>query len=163
TMLIAVRGRTAALVAAFAGGCVSTASGAPPQGTQPAAAFAASYAQRAVTSVAATTQRVSCYSPSLFYPGSLTPSQGYPDGGSTACNDAATTGENVGPYPGQTIVNAPLRAKDFSESDLHVDPTNPRHLIGIVKWFVNGEGYNHLTGFYESFDGGAAWAHERRV
>jgi hypothetical protein len=162
-MLIVVRGRTAALVAACAGVCVSTASAAPPQGTQSDAAFGASYAQRAVTSVAATTQRVSCYSPSVFYSGSLTPAQGYPDGGSTACSGAATTGENVGPYPGQTIVNAPLRAKDFSESDLHVDPTNPRHLIGIVKWFVNGEGYNHVTGFYESFDGGATWPQQGHV
>src|SRR4029453_2682949 len=100
----------------------STASAAPPQGTQSDAAFGASYAQRAVTSVAATTQRVSCYSPSVFYSGSLTPAQGYPDGGSTACSGAATTGENVGPYPGQTIVNAPRRAKDFSEADLPVAP-----------------------------------------
>ncbi len=53
--------------------------------------------------------------------------------------------------------NQPLRAKDFSESDLHVDPTNPRHLVGVVKWITNSEGYNHLTGFFESFDGGATW------
>jgi BNR repeat-like domain len=27
----------------------------------------------------------------------------------------------------------------------------------MSKWIVNGEGYNHLTGFFESFDGGATW------
>jgi hypothetical protein len=162
-MLIAVRGRTAALVAACAGVCVPAASAALPQGTQTDATFAASYAARGVSSVAATTQRVSCYSPAVLYQGSLSPSQGYPDGGSTLCNGAATTGENIGPYPGQEVVNLPLRAKDFSESDLHVDPTNPRHLIGVVKWFVNGEGYNHLAGFFESFDGGATWPQQGHI
>jgi hypothetical protein len=162
-MLIAVRGRTAALIAACAGVCASTASAAPPQGTQADAAFAASYTGRGVTSVAATTQRLSCFSPAVLYSGSLDSSQGYPDGGSTLCNGAANTGENIGPYPDQAVVNPPLRAKDFSESDLHVDPTNARHLIGIVKWFVNGEGYNHLSGFYESFDGGATWPQQGHI
>ncbi len=32
-----------------------------------------------------------------------------------------------------------------------------RHLIGQSKWFVSAEGYNHLLGFYESWDGGATW------
>src|SRR5205807_9817646 len=59
--------------------------------------------------------------------------------------------------------NPPLRAKDFSESDLHVDPTNPRHLIGISKWIVNSEGYNHLAGFFESFDGGATWPQQGHI
>jgi len=158
-----VRGRTAALVAACAGVCVPAAQAAPPQGFQPDAAFAASYAQRGVTSVPATTQRVSCYAPEIFYAGSLTPSQGYPDGGSTLCGDAATTGEDIGPYPSQDVSNPPLRAKDFSESDLHVDPTNPRHLIGVVKWIVNSEGYNHLTGFFESFDGGQTWPQQGHI
>src|SRR6266508_4984331 len=152
---MSVRGRIAALAVACAGVCVPAAYAAPPQGFQPDALFAVSYAQRGVTSVAATTQRVSCYAPEVFYAGSLSPSQGYPDGGSTLCGAAATTGENIGPYPTQDVTNPPLRAKDFSESDLHVDPTNPRHLVGIVKWIVNSEGYNHLTGFFESFDGGA--------
>jgi hypothetical protein len=31
------------------------------------------------------------------------------------------------------------------------------HLIGQSKWFVSAEGYNHLLGFYESFDGGSTW------
>jgi hypothetical protein len=156
-MLMPVRGRTAALVAACAGVWVPVAAAAPPQGVQSDATFAASYAQRGVTSVAATTQRISCYAPEVHYTGSLAPGQGYPDGGSTLCNGAATSGEDIGPYTTQDVSNPPLRAKDFSESDLHVDPTNPRHLIGISKWIVNSEGYNHLTGFFESFDGGATW------
>jgi hypothetical protein len=156
-MLMRVRGRTAALLAACAGLCVPAAAAAPPQGVQANATFAASYAQRGVTSVAATTQRVSCYAPEVYYTGSLAPSQGYPDGGSTLCNGAATTGEDIGPFASQDVSNPPLRAKDFSESDLHVDPTNAQHLIGISKWTVNSEGYNHLTGFFESFDAGATW------
>ena len=111
----------------------------------------------------ATTQRVSCYTPEVFYNGSLAPSEGYPDGGSTLCAGAATTGEDIGPYPSQNVSNPALRAKDFSESDLHVDPTNPRHLIGVVKWIVNAEGYNHLTGFFESFDGGATWPQQGHI
>lgn len=162
-MLIDVRGRTAALVAACAGVCVPTAAAAPPQGFQPDTAFAASYAGRGVTSVAATAQRISCYAPQVSYPASLQPSDGYPDGGSTLCNGAATTGEDIGPYPTQDVANPPLRVKDFSESDLHVDPTNARHLVGVVKWFVNGEGYNHLTGFFESFDGGATWPQQGHI
>ena len=66
-------------------------------------------------------------------------------------------GESIGPFSIQNVSNPPLRAKDFSESDLHIDPTNAQHLIGISKWIVNSEGYNHLTGFFESFDGGATW------
>jgi hypothetical protein len=162
-MLMRVRGRTAALVAACAGVCVPVAAAAPPQGIQTDATFAASYAKRAVTSVAATTQRVSCYTPEVYYQGSLAPAQGYPDGGSTLCNGAANTGEDIGPYPTQDVSNPALRAKDFSESDLHVDPTNARHLIGISKWIVNSEGYNHLTGFFESFDGGATWPQQGHI
>jgi hypothetical protein len=51
-------------------------------------------------------------------------------------------------------MSAPQLVKDYSESDLRVDPTNPQHVIGTSKWFVSPEGYNHLLGFYESFDGG---------
>jgi hypothetical protein len=158
-----VRGRVAALAVACAGACVPAAHAAPPQGFQADAAFAASYAQRSVTSVPATTQRVSCYTPEVLYEGSLSPSQGYPDGGPTLCAGAATTGEEIGPYPSQDVANPPLRAKDFSESDLHVDPTDPRHLIGVVKWIVNAEGYNHLTGFFESFDGGTTWPQQGHI
>ena len=162
-MLMRVKGRIAALVAACAGVCVPAAAAAPPQGIQTDAAFAASYVQRGVIGVAATTQRVSCYAPEVYYTGSLAPAQGYPDGGSTLCNGAATTGEDIGPYASQDFSNPPLRAKDFSESDLHVDPTNAQHLIGISKWIVNSEGYNHLTGFFESFDGGATWPQQGHI
>jgi hypothetical protein len=50
-----------------------------------------------------------------------------------------------------------LYVKDHSESDIRVDPTDPDHVIGQSKSFVNAENYNHLTGFYESFDGGGSW------
>jgi hypothetical protein len=50
-----------------------------------------------------------------------------------------------------------MLVKDHSESDIRVDPLNSQHLIGQSKWFVSAEGYNHLLGFYESFDGGATW------
>jgi hypothetical protein len=158
-----VRGRIAALAAVCAGVCVGSVHAAPPQGFQSDADFAASYAAHAVSAVAATTQRVSCYTPEVFYQGSLSPSQGFPDGGSTLCAGAANTGELIGPFSTQNVANPPLRAKDFSESDLHVDPTNLRHVIGISKWFVNSEGYNHLTGFFESFDGGATWPQQGHI
>jgi hypothetical protein len=163
TMLMRVRGCVAALAAATIGVCVSSAQSAPPQGFQPDAAFAASYAARSVGSVVATTQQVSCYAPQVLYTASLGPSQGYPDGGATPCAGAATTGESVGPFPTQNVSNPPLRVKDFSESDIHVDPTNERHLLAISKWFVNVEGYNHLAGFYESFDGGATWPQQGHI
>ncbi len=157
-MLMPVRGGVwVALVAVCAAIGAPAAAAAPPQGIQPDATFAASYAQHAVTSIAATAQRVSCYSPEVYYQASLEPSQGFPDGGSTLCNGTATTGEEIGPYASQDVANPPLKAKDFSESDIHVDPTNPRHVIGVTKWIVNAEGYNHLAGFFESFDGGVTW------
>jgi hypothetical protein len=162
-MLMRVRGRIAALAAVCAGVCAGSAHAAPPQGFQSDADFAASYAAHAVAAVAATTQRVSCYTPEVFYQGSLAPPQGFPDGGSTLCAGSANTGELIGPFPTQDVANPPLRVKDFSESDLHVDPTNPQHVIGISKWFVNSEGYNHLTGFYESFDGGATWPQQGHI
>ena len=163
TMLMRVRGCVAAFAAAAIGVCVSSAQAAPPQGFQTDAAFAASYASRGVSGVVATAQHVSCYAPQVLYTGSLGPSQGYPDGGATPCAGSATTGESVGPFPTQSAANPPLRAKDFSESDIHVDPTNSRHVVAISKWFVNVEGYNHLTGFYESFDGGVTWPQQGHV
>jgi hypothetical protein len=131
--------------------------GALPQGRQSTADFAASYAANGVTNVSATAQRVSCYSPELTYLGQLSPGHGYPDGGMSECNGEATTGENIGPYPTQDVNNPPMRVKDHSESDLRYDPTDADHLIGQSKWAVSAEGYNHLLGFYESFDGGATW------
>jgi hypothetical protein len=129
--------------------------GGPPG--QSDAAFAASYAGKGVTNVSATTQRVSCYAPEVTYFGALGPNQGYVDGGMSPCGAAATTGEDPGPYATQDVRNPAMRVKDHSESDIRVDPANPQHLIAQSKWFVNSEGYNHLLGFYESFDGGQTW------
>jgi hypothetical protein len=162
-MLMRVRRRVALLAAAGVGVCAGVAHAAPPQGFQSDADFAASYAGRSVSGVTATTQRVSCYTPEVLYQGALSPSQGYPDGGATPCAGAATTGELIGPFATQDVSNPPLRVKDFSESDIHVDPANPRHLIAVSKWFVNSEGYNHLNGFYESFDGGATWPQQGHI
>ena len=144
-----MRSRALAIAACLVGGLASPAQapGAPPQGTQSDAAFAGSFATKGVAAVSATTQRVSCYAPETLYL----------DGGGSPCAGAATTGENLGPYVTQDVANPPLRVKDHSESDLRIDPTNPSHLIGQSKWAVNAEGYNHLLGFYESFDGGATW------
>jgi hypothetical protein len=129
----------------------------PPQGYQSDAAFAASAATKGVVNVSATTERVSCYAPETPYLDKLLPADGYLDGGGSPCAGAATTGEDLGPYPTQDVANPALRVKDHSESDLRIDPANPSHLIGQSKWAVNAEGYNHLLGFYESFDGGATW------
>jgi hypothetical protein len=132
-----------------------------PQGTQTNAAYARS--NRNVTNVFATTQRTSCYRPEVPYFTALS-TNGYD--GMSECKGAATTGEDTGaaaPYatqigsnPGYPASTAML-VKDHSESDLRVDPTNAMHLIGQSKWFVSAEGYNHLLGFYESFDGGTTW------
>jgi hypothetical protein len=131
-----------------------------PQGTQTDAAYAASFVAQGVRNISATTQRVSCYTPEVPYFTSDGPNDGYD--GMSACS-GATTGEDPGPYATQAGSNAGYPAsaamlvKDHSESDIRVDPTNARHLIGQSKWFVSAEGYDHLLGFYESFDGGATW------
>jgi hypothetical protein len=144
---------SAAAVLASAG---TAAAAAPPQGYQSDAQFAASYVANSVTNVSATTQRTSCYAPEVEYlDGAGYP--GYADGGGSPCNGAVNTGEDVGPFPQQNVKNDVLLVKDHSESDIRVDPTNSLHLIGQSKWFVNGQGYNHLLGFYESFDGGSTW------
>ncbi|HET8911226.1 MAG TPA: sialidase family protein [Ktedonobacteraceae bacterium] len=133
-----------------------------PQGTQTDAAFAKSVTKNNVTNVFATSQQTSCYTPEVPYSVSNGPNDGY--SGESPCNGAATTGENTGPYPTQVGSNpdspaaAPVLVKDHSESDIRVDPTNPSHLIGSSKWFVSPEGYNHLLGFYESFDSGKTWS-----
>lgn len=132
-----------------------------PQGTQSDAAYAASYAAHGVTNVFATTQRTSCYTPEVPYAGNSGLAEGY--SGESACGGATTTGEDLGSYPTQAGSNAgfpaatPMLVKDHSESDIRVDPTNPQHLIGSVKWFASPEGYNHLLGFFESWDGGKTW------
>jgi len=135
-----------------------------PQGTQTDWAYARSYTKAGVTNVFATTQQTSCYRPENPFFLSLGPNDGYT--GMTACGaTTATTGEDTGlaPYPSQVGSNAgypaasPMLVKDHSESDIRVDPTNPNHLIGSSKWVVSAEGYNHLLGFYESWDGGMTW------
>jgi hypothetical protein len=153
---------TALAVVGFAllPGSAAAAGAAPvPQGTQSDAAYAASAV--AATNVTATTQRVSCYTPEVPYFANLGPAGGYT--GESPCAGAANTGEDLGPYPTQTGSNpgspaaTPMLVKDHSESDIRVDPTDPRHLIASVKWFVSAEGYNHILGFYESTDGGRTW------
>jgi hypothetical protein len=146
---------TVFVVVVLLGAPSGTWAGGPPG--QSDAAFAGSYAGKGVTNVSATTQRVSCYAPEVVYLDGLGPDQGYVDGGMSPCSGAATTGEELGPYATQDVSNPAMRVKDHSESDIRVDPANPQHLIGQSKWFVNGEGYNHLLGFYESFDGGQTW------
>src|SRR6266566_395488 len=146
----------AALGAALAAATAAAAAPQPPQGTQSDAAFAASYVASGVVNVSATTQRVSCYAPEVPYLTALTAADGYPGGGETPC-PGATTGEQTSGFATQDVSNQPALVKDKSESDIRVDPTNPKHLIGQSKWFVSAEGYNHLLGFYESIDGGATW------
>ncbi len=137
-----------------------------PQGTQSNASYAASFAAARVMNVDATSGQVSCYRPEDPYFASDGPNDGY-TGMSPCPASGATTGENTGasgPYPTQVGSNpgfpaaGPMLVKDHSESDIRVDPTNPNHLIGSTKWFVSAEGYNHVLGFYESFNGGKTWA-----
>ncbi len=152
--------RYAAAAAAVAALAAAAAAGAatPPQGYQSDANFAASFAGNGVQAVDATAQQTSCYTPETPYFDALTAADGYLDGGMSPCKGAATTGEDLGPYATQDRTAAnPMRVKDHSESDIRVDPANPSHLIGQSKWVVSAEGYNHLLGFYESFDGGLTW------
>jgi hypothetical protein len=100
----------------------------PPQGTQTDASFAASFSSNHVTNVFATTQKTSCYTPEVPYSGSLAGTDSGQDDGYTGealCNNKANTGENLGPYATQNVLNTPVLVKDHSESDLRVDPTNP--------------------------------------
>ena len=137
-----------------------------PQNTQLDTTYANSFTANNVSNVFATTAQTSCYTPEVPYAGSLAGNDGYT--GESACLDKhgrtlSTTGEALGPYPSQAGSNAgspastPMVVKDHSESDIRVDPTNPNHLIGSSKWIVSAEGYNHLLGFYESWDGGQTW------
>src|SRR5437667_9360534 len=163
---------TLVLVAGAAGGGSARSSsldpgvGNVPQGTQADATYAASVT---ATNVFATTQKTSCYRPEVQAPFNDGPDNG--DTGETPC-PGANTGEDTGAsaqYPTQVGSNPgfaippPMLVKDHSESDIRVDPTNSNHLIGQSKWFVSAEGYNHLLGFYESFDGGASWPTQGHV
>src|SRR6267143_1474874 len=151
----------ALLLASVFGGSPLAASGAGSQvsATQTDAAYASSGGK--VTNVFATTKKTSCYTPEAPFFTSLSPNDGYD--GMSACNGVPNTGEDPGPYASQTGSNSsypasgPMLVKDHSESDIQADPTNAQHLIGTSKWFVSAEGYNHVMGFYESFDGGATW------
>ncbi len=133
-----------------------------PQGTQSDQTYADSFAANHVTNVFVTSQQVSCYRPEVPFLVSNGPNDGYT--GELPC-PGATTHEDIGsvPYPTQTAsqppypAGEPKLATDHSESDIRVDPTNRKHLIGSTKWFASPEGYNHLLGFYESFDGGNTW------
>ena len=158
---------TLVLVASFYGGssqATSSGVGNVPQGTQANGSYAQSVNGSGVTNVFATTQRTSCYRPEVSAaPFNNGPALGY--SGQSVC-PGATTNEDTGasgPYSTQAGSNpgyataSPQLVKDHSESDIRVDPTNPQHLIGSSKWIISAEGYNHLLGFYESFDGGATW------
>src|SRR5205807_9426466 len=105
----------------------------------------------------------SWYRAEVPYIGSLAPANGY--SGMSTCGSSGTTGEDtgatqyrsqVGSNPGSPATE-PMLVKNHSESDIRVDPTNSRHLIGTSKWAVSAEGYNHLLGFFESWDGGKTW------
>jgi hypothetical protein len=132
-----------------------------PQGIQNNATYANSFTKYDVTNVVVTTQKTSCYTPEVPYTVNLGPTDGY--SGESSCAGTVSTGEDLGPYPTQQGSNpgypasTPMLVEDYSESDIRVDPANPNHLIGSSKWFVSAEGYNHLLGFYESFDGGKTW------
>jgi hypothetical protein len=134
-----------------------------PQGVQSDKAYAASYAANHVTNLFVTSQQVSCYRPEVPISFNNGPNDGYT--GESPC-PGATTGEDTGaagPYPTQVgsrspyPASTPMLVTDHSESDIRVDPLNPLHLIGSSKWFVGAEGYNHLVGFFESWDGGKTW------
>ncbi len=130
-----------------------------PQHLQADAAYASSFQSRGVTNVFVTSRQVSCFRPEVPSPFNNGPNDGYT--GLTAC-PGATTGEDTGTTQyatqhGTSTAAGPMLVTDRSESDIRVDPTNPRHIIGSSKWFTGAEGYNHLLGFYESWDGGATW------
>ena len=134
-----------------------------PQGTQSDQAYASSFKFSGVTNVFVTSRQVSCYRPEVPFAANNGPNDGYT--GESPC-PGATTGEDTGasgPYPTQVGSRPPYPAsqamlvKDHSESDIRVDPTNPMHIIGSTKWFTAPEGYNHILGFYESWDGGKTW------
>jgi hypothetical protein len=142
---------------------LSTGTADVPQGLQTNTSYATSFAAANVKNVDATTSQVSCYRPEVPY-FTIDPGEGY--SGMSPCPGATTTEDTgaSGPYPTQLGSNTgypatqPMLVKDHSESDIRVDPTNPKHLIASSKWFVSAEGYNHLLGFYESFDGGTTWS-----
>src|SRR5215470_18282782 len=156
----------ATLAATSAPAAAQSGVGNVPQGSQSSANYANSFAAAHVTNVDATSGQISCYRPEVPYFTNNGPNDGY-TGMSPCPATGATTGENTGasgPYPTQVGSNpgfpaaGPMLVKDHSESDIRVDPANPDHLIGSVKWFASAEGYNHVAGFFESFNGGKTWS-----
>jgi hypothetical protein len=133
-----------------------------PQGRQADSTYAAGVPSLHLTNKFVTSHEVSCYRPEVPSPYDNGPNDGYT--GEKECT-VATTGEDTGatPYPTQVGSKAPYPAAksmlvtDKSESDIRVDPTDPKHIIGSSKWFTGAEGYNHVLGFYESRDGGVTW------
>jgi hypothetical protein len=134
-----------------------------PQRLQSDQAYSRSYGAHSVTNVFVTSRKVSCYRPEVPVAANNGPNDGYT--GETACPGAMTR-ENTGAaaiYPTQVGSRPPYPATgsmlvtDHSESDIRIDPLNPMHVIGSSKWFTGAEGYNHLLGFYESWDGGKTW------
>jgi hypothetical protein len=134
-----------------------------PQGLQSDSAYAGSFKSHSVSNVFVTSQQVSCYRPEVPLDANNGPNDGYT--GEAVC-PGATTGEDTGAvarYPRQAGSESPYPAAtsmlvtDHSESDIRVDPTNQNHVIASSKWFTSAEGYNHLVGFYESWDGGKTW------
>jgi hypothetical protein len=161
TTLALVAALSIVTLAAAPAGTANTGVGSVPQGLQGDSDYAGSAARYGVTNVLATAQQTSCYTPEVPYLTSLAPTNAY--SGMSPCANAESTGESPGPYPTQSGSNpgypaaTAMLVKDHSESDIRVDPTNSSHVIASSKWFVSAEGYNHLTGFYESFDGGLTW------
>jgi hypothetical protein len=132
------------------------------QGTQKDTAYADSFSANKVSNVFVTTQQVSCYRPEVPFAVSNGPDGDLTCPGATTHEDTGGSFSNITyptqrgsepPYPAA----GPMLATDHAESDIRVDPTNPNHLIGSTKWFSSPEGYNHVLGFYESFDGGKTW------
>lgn len=62
-------------------------------------------------------------------------------------------------WNGQCVYNASYN-NDRSESWLVVDPTNPRHLVGMSKFFFRPTYYLFHVGAYVSFDAGRSWANQ---
>ena len=132
-----------------------------PQGTQTDAHYANSNAAHDVTNILATTAKTSCFTPEV--PASfLAAGASYVGTEQTPC-PGADTGEEIGSHPSQNgsipgyPASTPMLVNGHSESDIQIDPTNHKHLIGSSKWFTNPSAYNHQLGFYESWDGGKTW------
>jgi len=164
---LALIGAPLLAIFALAPGSATAAVAPVPQGVQSDSAYTQSYVNSNVRNVFATTQKTSCYTPEVPVGFSDAGSEGY--SGESPCNGASTTGEDLGPYATQTGSNpgypatTPMLVKGHSESNIVADPNHPSHVIGSSKWFVSPENYNHVLGFYESFDGGVTFPFQGHV